>query len=188
MNEPDKLLLIGFLFLLKTSIMLRTIKNEKERPMTKRIVLNEAELLHLGKKMGENLLPHDVLVLTGELGTGKTTLTKGIAVGLGINQMIKSPTYTIVREYSKGRLPLFHMDVYRLASGDGEGIGLEEYFERDGVVVMEWGNNLIEELPESYIEIKLSYRNEEEGREIEIIGVGSESLPWVERVLQGIDT
>ena len=73
----------------------------------------------------------DVIVLTGDLGAGKTTMTKGIALGLGISQMIKSPTYTIIREYPQGRLPLYHMDVYRVEEGADE-LGLDEYFEGDG--------------------------------------------------------
>ncbi|MGX7031387.1 tRNA (adenosine(37)-N6)-threonylcarbamoyltransferase complex ATPase subunit type 1 TsaE [Vagococcus zengguangii] len=132
---------------------------------------NEEEMLAVGQIIGEHLQAGDVLVLTGELGAGKTTMTKGIALGLEITQMIKSPTYTIVREYPKGRLPLYHMDVYRLAEGEGESFGLEEYFEREGVVIMEWGNNLLDELPEDYIEIFLNY-HETEGRTLRIEGQG----------------
>ena len=132
---------------------------------------NEDEMLAVGQAIGEHLQAGDVLILTGELGAGKTTMTKGIALGLDITQMIKSPTYTIVREYTKGRLPLYHMDVYRLAEGDGESFGLEEYFETDGVVIMEWGNNLLDELPENYIEIFLNY-HEVEGRTLQIEGRG----------------
>ena len=76
-------------------------------------IKNEDELIALGQELGSLLEKNDVLILTGELGAGKTTLTKGLAKGLGIHQMIKSPTYTIVREY-EGRLPLYHLDVYRI--------------------------------------------------------------------------
>ena len=74
---------------------------------------NEEELINLGERLGTLLQKNDVLILSGELGAGKTTFTKGLAKGLGIRQMIKSPTYTIVREY-EGRLPLYHLDVYRI--------------------------------------------------------------------------
>lgn len=97
----------------------------------------------------------DNLVLTGDLGAGKTTLTKGIAQGLGIDQMIKSPTYTIIREYTQGRLPLYHMDVYRTGESAGD-LGLDEYFEGEGLCVIEWGNLLETYLPESYLEIILT--------------------------------
>lgn len=97
----------------------------------------------------------DNLVLTGDLGAGKTTLTKGIAKGLGIDQMIKSPTYTIIREYHQGRMPLYHMDVYRTGESAGD-LGLDEYFEGDGLSVIEWGNLLEEYLPETYLEVILT--------------------------------
>lgn len=97
------------------------------------------------KIIGEAAEPGDNLVLTGDLGAGKTTLTKGIALGLGIEQLIKSPTYTIIREYTNGRLPLYHMDVYRVEYG-AEDLGLDDYFEGDGLCVIEWGN-LLRSLP-----------------------------------------
>ena len=91
---------------------------------------NEEELQALGERLGHLLEKNDVLILTGELGAGKTTFTKGLAKGLQISQMIKSPTYTIVREY-EGRLPLYHLDVYRI-EGDADSIDLElTWFKRD---------------------------------------------------------
>ena len=104
--------------------------------------------------IGHSAMPGDNLILTGDLGAGKTTLTKGIAQGLGITQMIKSPTYTIIREYSQGRIPLYHMDIYRVAAS-GADLGLDEYFEGDGLSVVEWGNLLEEALPEDYLELIL---------------------------------
>ena len=95
----------------------------------------------LAKVIGEVAQPGDNLVLTGDLGAGKTTLTKGIARGLGIEQMIKSPTYTIIREYDQGRLPLYHMDIYRVAAS-GADLGLDEYFEGEGLSDIEWGKLL----------------------------------------------
>ena len=101
---------------------------------------NEAELVAIGQSIGEKLQAGDVLVLTGDLGAGKTTLTKGIAQGLGIQQMIKSPTYTIVREY-EGRLPLYHLDVYRIGD-DPDSIDLDDFLYGGGVTVIEWGELL----------------------------------------------
>ena len=98
---------------------------------------NEDELMAYGYRLGQKLQAGDVLVLTGNLGAGKTTLTKGIAKGLDINQMIKSPTYTIVREY-EGRLPLYHLDVYRIGN-DPDSIDLDDFLYGDGVSVIEWG-------------------------------------------------
>ena len=114
---------------------------------------NEKELLALGERLGHLLQKDDVLILTGELGAGKTTFTKGLAKGLDIRQMIKSPTYTIVREY-EGRLPLYHLDVYRI-EGDADSIDLDEFLFGGGVTVIEWGHLLGEDLPDSYLELEI---------------------------------
>ncbi|MCG4282308.1 tRNA (adenosine(37)-N6)-threonylcarbamoyltransferase complex ATPase subunit type 1 TsaE, partial [Lacticaseibacillus saniviri] len=99
-------------------------------------IQNEAALQQFGKRLADLLQPGDVLLLDGDLGAGKTSLTKGIAEGLGIDAPIKSPTFTIIREYQQGRLPLYHMDIYRLENGGADDLGLEEYFEGDGVSVV----------------------------------------------------
>ena len=98
------------------------------------VIRGERETEEFGFALAEKLEAGDVLALIGDLGTGKTTLTKSIAKGLGIGEMITSPTFTIVSEYFSGRLPLFHFDVYRL-SGEDEAFeaGLEEYFDRGGI-------------------------------------------------------
>ncbi|VTS42874.1 ATP/GTP binding protein-P-loop hydrolase [Streptococcus porcinus] len=101
---------------------------------------DEAELITFGCALGQKLEENDLLILSGDLGAGKTTLTKGIAKGLGITQMIKSPTYTIVREY-EGRLPLFHLDVYRIGD-DPDSIDLDDFIYGNGVTVIEWGDLL----------------------------------------------
>ena len=101
---------------------------------------NEQELIALGKQLGQRLEKQDVVILTGDLGAGKTTFTKGLAQGLGIRQMIKSPTYTIVREY-EGRLPLYHLDVYRIGD-DPDSIDLDDFLFGEGVTVIEWGELL----------------------------------------------
>ena len=118
------------------------------------LVQNLEETERLGLMIGELVSPGDVIILSGDLGAGKTTFTKSLALGLGIEQMIKSPTYTIIREYQTGRLPLYHMDVYRI-DGEADELGLEEYFEGNGVSVVEWGQLLKEALPEDYLTIFL---------------------------------
>ena len=110
---------------------------------------NEAELIAFGQAIGEKLRSGDILVLSGDLGAGKTCLTKGIAKGLEVQQMIKSPTYTIVREY-EGRLPLYHLDVYRIGN-DPDSIDLDDYLYGDGVTVIEWGELLDEGLLGDYL-------------------------------------
>ena len=123
---------------------------------------NENELIAIGQKIGHLLQARDVLILSGDLGAGKTTLTKGIAQGLDIRQMIKSPTYTIVREY-EGRLTLYHLDVYRIGD-DPDSIDLDDFLFGEGVTVIEWGELLGENLPEDYLKLILLKR--EDGREL----------------------
>ena len=97
----------------------------------------------LGTKLAKRLQPGDVIAYFGELGAGKTALTRGIAQGLGITDIVTSPTYTIVNEYLTGRLPLFHFDMYRLGSSDELfDIGWEDYLARGGVCAVEWSENV----------------------------------------------
>ena len=135
------------------------------------------------KIIGEAAEPGDNLVLTGDLGAGKTTLTKGIALGLGIEQLIKSPTYTIIREYTNGRLPLYHMDVYRVEYG-ADDLGLDDYFEGDGLCVIEWGNLLEASLPEDYLELILEKDNtEEQKRFVKLLTFGPKAEAFQQRIL-----
>lgn len=121
---------------------------------------DETETMWLGELLGALVEPGDVLLLEGELGAGKTTFTKGLAKGLGIENVIKSPTYTLIREYTKGRLPLYHMDVYRLEEVGGDDMGLEEYFYGNGVSVVEWSTFIAEDLPPHYLKINLDRSGE----------------------------
>lgn len=123
---------------------------------------NEEELISWGQKLGSLIEKQDLIILTGDLGAGKTTFTKGLARGLGIRQMIKSPTYTIVREY-EGRLPLYHLDVYRIGD-DPDSIDLDDFLFGDGVTVIEWGELLGDSLPADYL--KLALLKKDEGREL----------------------
>lgn len=118
-------------------------------------VQSAAETQKIATQLAQFLQAGDVLLLDGDLGAGKTTFTKGLAEGLGIHRNIKSPTFTIIREYQEGRLPLYHMDVYRLEETGGEDLGLEEYFEGDGVSVVEWSQFVDDELPTEYLIIHL---------------------------------
>lgn len=145
-----------------------------------------ADTMCLGETLGKLVSSGDCLVLTGELGAGKTAFTKGFALGLDIAQMVKSPTYTIVREYNTGRLPLYHMDVYRIEEG-GDELGLEEYFESDGVSVVEWGQQIRGELPESYLEVILSYTDKENQREVAFQPVGKRSEELLEMLRQKVE-
>jgi tRNA threonylcarbamoyladenosine biosynthesis protein TsaE len=131
----------------------------------KLITSDSKETQNLGEKIGSILQADDVIALEGELGSGKTTLTQGIARGLGISDWVNSPSFIIVNEYA-GRLPLFHIDLYRLENfSEIEDIGVEDYYQRGGVVVIEWAQKLGRHLPEKTRLIKLKYL-EENKREI----------------------
>lgn len=117
---------------------------------------NEAETMALAKKLADFLLPGMTILLYGDLGAGKTTFTKGIGAGLGVKRIIKSPTYTIVREYTDGRLPLYHVDLYRLEESEVVDLALDEYFEGDGVSIVEWPSVSPEDLPKEVLEISLA--------------------------------
>lgn len=143
---------------------------------------NLEETEQFAQAIGQVAQPGDVLILSGDLGAGKTTLTKGIALGLGITQMIKSPTYTIIREYEGGRLPLYHMDIYRVTEGAGD-LGLEEYFEGDGLSVVEWGTLLAEDLPADYLELTLAQVTGNEGaREVTLTPHGEQGAAFLDRI------
>lgn len=108
----------------------------------------------IGYALGKVLKAGDIVCLTGDLGTGKTHITKGIAKGLGIDEHITSPTFTIVNEYDSGRLKLFHFDVYRVSDSDEiYAIGFDDYIFSDGVSIIEWANYIEDILPNDYIHI-----------------------------------
>lgn len=137
--------------------------------MTERILRNESDTRAFGLELAEKLQPGDVIALVGDLGTGKTALTRYIAEGLGVTETISSPTFTIVKEYSSGRIPLFHFDVYRLSDG-GEllDIGADEYLNGNGACIIEWADIVADVLPDDAIVIQLLY-GENEGERIAVI-------------------
>ena len=125
----------------------------------------EAATKAYGYKLAEAAVPGQVIALIGDLGAGKTTLTKYIAEGLGVTEHVQSPTVPIVREYYSGRLPLYHFDVYRIDDPEEMyEIGYEEYFYGDGLCVVEWADKIEELLPEDTKIIRLSYGGAEEER------------------------
>lgn len=119
---------------------------------------NERETIELAQNFESEKFPNMIICLDGELGSGKTIFTKGIANALGIQESITSPTFTIIKEY-EGELPLYHMDVYRL-NGDVDGTGIEEYFTKGGVVVIEWADMIKDILPKERLEIKFRVAGE----------------------------
>jgi len=118
----------------------------------------------VGQALGEKLLPGTVLAYEGDLGAGKTAFTRGLARGLGATEAVTSPTYTIVNEYLSGRMPLFHFDMYRLASSDDLwDIGWEDYLERGGVCAVEWSENVADAM-EGAIRVRIEKLGEDSRR------------------------
>jgi tRNA threonylcarbamoyladenosine biosynthesis protein TsaE len=120
----------------------------------------------LGVELGQSLPAGSVILLTGDLGSGKTTLVQGLAAGLGIEDAIVSPTFTIINEYTSGRVPLYHLDLYRLNAAEVDELNLESYWlgiEAElGIVAIEWAERL-SYLPDNYLQIALTY-DASEGR------------------------
>ncbi|TKC14442.1 tRNA (adenosine(37)-N6)-threonylcarbamoyltransferase complex ATPase subunit type 1 TsaE [Robertmurraya kyonggiensis] len=114
-----------------------------------------SETMNFAKRLGQLLKPSDVIALEGDLGAGKTTFTKGLAEGLEIKKTVNSPTFTIIKEYH-GRLPLYHMDVYRVEDSY-EDLGFDEYFEGSGVTVVEWAHLIEDQLPDELLTIQLKH-------------------------------
>ena len=126
------------------------------------VIKNEEETKKFGEKLCEKLTAGSIVALTGDLGTGKTTLTKAIAAGLGVTDVITSPTFNIVKQYDSGRLPLYHFDVYRIGDVDEMyEIGYEEYFFGDGVCVIEWADLIEEIIPDDAVRIEIEYGEKE---------------------------
>ncbi len=114
------------------------------------------ETFRVGKRLGEQAYPGQVFALNGDLGVGKTVFTQGLARGLGIEEPVSSPTFTIVQVYEEGRLPFYHFDVYRI--GDVEEmdeVGFEDYVMGDGVSMIEWADLIREILPEKRTEVTI---------------------------------
>jgi tRNA threonylcarbamoyladenosine biosynthesis protein TsaE len=132
-------------------------------------IVNENEMKAYGQALGQTLAPGAVIALIGDLGAGKTTLSKSIAEGLGVRERVTSPTFTIICEYGSGRLPLYHFDVYRLDDPEEmENLGYEEYFYGDGVTIVEWADKVEALLPKTAIRIRIDYNTDPETRTLSV--------------------
>lgn len=127
--------------------------------------------MQIAKKYAQSIKSPVVISLVGDLGAGKTTFTKGFAEGLGVKELVSSPTFTIMNDYNSGRLPLYHFDMYRLSSKEeAMELGFEEYFDLrklDGVAIVEWAENVKGLLPALYVEINFT-KIDDDKRKIQI--------------------
>jgi len=150
---------------LKEELKSKILAESKRRRNVKSFVTaSMAATEALGKRLAEGLSAGSVVALRGELGAGKTVLARGIARGLGVEGYLKSPSFTIVNEYHEGRLPLYHIDLYRLPGGVAncadDGLAIEEYLYGDGVCVIEWAERALSLIPDDAIRITITYGGE----------------------------
>ena len=124
---------------------------------------SEEETIELAQNIESEKFPNMVICLDGDLGSGKTVFTKGFAQAMEINEEVTSPTFNIIKEYLSGDMPLFHMDVYRL-DGKVDELGIEEYFTKKGVTIIEWADMIPDYLPEKRLDIKIRNSDDDENK------------------------
>jgi tRNA threonylcarbamoyladenosine biosynthesis protein TsaE len=156
--------------------------------MIKVITKTENETLRLAEKIGSRLFPGAVILLNGGLGAGKTIFVKGLARGLNIQSLVKSPTYTIIDVYEGGALPLVHFDLYRLSEPDEfYAIGADEYIGAYNVCAIEWPSNIGDVFGTDYIDITIRDIGDDV-REIAFSPVGKKHKAWFESIKNDIDS
>lgn len=144
---------------------------------------SSAETIRIGKSIGSRLLPGDVVVLVGELGSGKTQFVKGMALGVGVGKptYISSPSFTLINEYP-GRIPFYHIDLFRLGcEKEAEELGLDDYFQGKGITAIEWADKIPSLLPKEMLLIHIVYQGKNT-RSLEIIGKGERYLSLVDQI------
>lgn len=129
---------------------------------------SESETIELAQNIESEKFPNMVICLSGDLGSGKTVFTKGFAQSLEIDEEVTSPTFNIIKEYTSGEMPLYHMDVYRL-DGHVEDLGIEEYYTKKGVTIIEWADMIPDYLPDRRLDIKIKNSDEDENKRTFII-------------------
>lgn len=129
---------------------------------------SEEETIELAQNIESEKFTNMVICLHGDLGSGKTVFTKGFAKALEIDEEITSPTFNIIKEYTSGEMPLYHMDVYRL-DGKVEDLGIEEYYTKKGITIIEWADMIPDYLPKNRLDIKIKSSGEDENKRIIVI-------------------
>lgn len=124
---------------------------------------SEEETIELAQNIESEKFPNMVICLMGDLGTGKTVFTKGFAQALEVAEEVTSPTFTIIKEYTSGQMPLYHMDVYRL-DGKVEDLGIEEYYTKKGITIIEWADMIEDYLPEKRLDIHIKSSDDDENK------------------------
>ena len=144
---------------------------------------SENETIDFAQNIESEKFPNMVICLIGDLGSGKTIFTKGFAASLEVKEEITSPTFNIIKEYTSGELPLYHMDVYRL-DGKIEDIGIEDYYDKNGICIIEWADMIKDFLPSERLEIRFKLSSEDENtRIITVTPYGSKYEELCEAIL-----
>lgn len=132
------------------------------------VTYSESETIELAQNIESEKFPNMVICLEGDLGSGKTVFTKGFAQAMEITEEVTSPTFNIIKEYTTGELPLYHMDVYRL-DGKVDDLGIEDYYTKQGVTIIEWSDTISDYLPEKRLDIKIKNSGDDEDKRTIII-------------------
>ncbi|WP_257530701.1 tRNA (adenosine(37)-N6)-threonylcarbamoyltransferase complex ATPase subunit type 1 TsaE [Irregularibacter muris] len=146
------------------------------------ITYSPQQTFELGQRIGEKSLPGTVICLSGEMGAGKTALTQGIVKGIGIEDYVTSPTYTLVNEYY-GDIPVYHFDVFRIEDVEElDEIGFDEYLYGQGVVIIEWPSQILESLPKEYLWISIDKGEKEDQRILKLTAQGKSYEKQIEEL------
>ncbi|WEK54956.1 MAG: tRNA (adenosine(37)-N6)-threonylcarbamoyltransferase complex ATPase subunit type 1 TsaE [Candidatus Cohnella colombiensis] len=157
-------------------------RNEEDRQF-RFIVNDEAGTVAIASILAKLAYPGAVIALDGDLGAGKTRFAQAFAAALGVEGIVNSPTFTIIKEYESGRLPLYHMDVYRITLEEADELGLDEYFHGNGVSLVEWASIIVPILPEERLHIQLE-TNGTSARTIVCIPQGERYVNWCHKLVQ----
>lgn len=146
------------------------------------ITYSPQQTFELGQRIGEKSLPGTVICLSGEMGAGKTAFTQGIVKGIGIEDYVTSPTYTLVNEYY-GDIPVYHFDVFRIEDVEElDEIGFDEYLYGQGVVIIEWPSQILESLPKEYLWISIDKGEKEDQRILKLTAQGKSYEKQIEEL------
>jgi len=147
-------------------------------------IKSQQETESLARKLSELAWGGMVIALDGDLGAGKTTFSKSFATQLGVQGIVSSPTFTIIKEYEGSELPFYHMDVYRLSIEEADELGLDDYFYGQGVTIIEWASLITEIMPPQYVSLFIEYVDEEE-RLVTLKAYGERYISCIEKLIDG---
>jgi tRNA threonylcarbamoyladenosine biosynthesis protein TsaE len=141
-----------------------------------------ADTARLAARIAGWAAPGTVIALDGELGAGKTTFSQAFAKAIGVQGIVNSPTFTIIKEYEGSSMPFYHMDVYRLSLAEADELGLDDYFYGAGTTIVEWASLIGELLPAERLELMIEHADDGDARVIRVTGIGEPYAAWCEQL------